>query len=178
LTGKSVSQRVIDENRQAHCLSDTWRVASIRAEDDRIIICCEEGADPFWFSEKPNPPLKPMFDKIYQATVKVPPGAWGTSPAPQPEVTRMATRSQSTLKPGKFVVCHLVLLTCSSGELYDLGEIDQDNDEVIATAIHRGGIPDSWDVCAIDKNPKRIIVGCDPDQIDTMRSFNLNRTWS
>jgi hypothetical protein len=39
-----------DDNRRAHNLPDTWQVASIRAEDDRIIIVCEDGANPFWFS--------------------------------------------------------------------------------------------------------------------------------
>jgi hypothetical protein len=151
----------IEDNRLAHNLPDTWHVATIRAEDDRIIIVCEDSADPFWFTEKLNPRLKLSLDRIYQAAVRVRPGTWGNhhafnAPVPtfQP-ASSMLTPSRAA--SGKFVTCHVVLQVRPTGDLYDLGEIAV-FDEAVPAAMQRGEIPESWGVAVTDVNPARVIV--------------------
>jgi hypothetical protein len=55
--------------------------------------------------------------------------------------TLTTTRSPAVPEPGKSVVCNLVLLDRTTGELFDLGEFDEDEGEPIPTAIQRAGIP-------------------------------------
>jgi hypothetical protein len=38
---------LVDDNRREHGLPDSWQIASVRAEDDRIIVVCEDGGNPF-----------------------------------------------------------------------------------------------------------------------------------
>jgi hypothetical protein len=127
----------IDDNRRAHALPDTWQVATIRAEEDRIIIMCEDGADPFWFSEKTNPPIKLALDKIYAAATRVPPGSWGVPVIAQPQVSMLTrARAQNPIE------CHVVLQVRSTGDLFDLGTIEK-FDDALPAAIQRGGTPES-----------------------------------
>jgi hypothetical protein len=60
----SLYKEAVDDNRRAHALPESWQIASVRAEEDRIIIFCEDRANPFWFSEKMCPPIKLMHDKV------------------------------------------------------------------------------------------------------------------
>jgi hypothetical protein len=129
----------VDDNHRAHGLPESWQIASVRAEEDRIIIVCEDGTNPFWFSEKMCPPIKLVLDKIYANATRVPLGSWGVPSIAQPQVTPMVTRSQkSGLRPGKCVVCHVVLQVRSACKLYDLGEIDE-YDEAVPAAIQKVG---------------------------------------
>jgi hypothetical protein len=166
---------LVDDSRRAHGLPETWQIAYVRAEDDRIIVVCEDGANPFWFSEKMCPPIKLTQDKIYTAALRVPPGSWGTVDSAQPQMTTMLTRSRAA--SGKPTTFHVILQVRPAGDLCDLGEISE-FDEAVPAAIQRGGIPEKWDIAVADVNPARIIVACHPVRVDSMENFSLNRTWA
>jgi hypothetical protein len=40
-------RELVEQKRDAFHLPDTWRIALVRAEEDRIIVECRDGADPF-----------------------------------------------------------------------------------------------------------------------------------
>jgi hypothetical protein len=136
-------------------------------------VVCEDGANPFWFSEKLCPPLKITQDKIYANAMRVPPGSWGSPPGTQPQMS-MLTRTRAAAEPKP---CHIVLQVRPSGDLYDLGEISS-FDEALPAAIQRGGIPESWDINVLDVNSERVIVACHPNHVELTESYSLNRTWS
>jgi hypothetical protein len=67
-------QELVEQNRDYFHLTDSWQIAIIRAEEDRIIVECADGANPFWFSQKLGPPIRITEDKIHQAATSVAPG--------------------------------------------------------------------------------------------------------
>jgi hypothetical protein len=58
---------LVTENLEPFHLPESWQIAVIRAEEDRIIIECADGADYFWFPEKARPPLKQDQDRLREA---------------------------------------------------------------------------------------------------------------
>jgi hypothetical protein len=76
-TTRLTYQQLLDQNREFFHLANTWQIAVVRAEEDRIIVERVEGTNPFWFSEKLCPPIQLTEDRIYQAARAVPPGKWG-----------------------------------------------------------------------------------------------------
>jgi hypothetical protein len=70
-----------DEAREAESIPDSWKIATVRADEGRIIIIGEDGVNPFWFREKLYPPLDETKDRLREAARKVPHGSWGKIPA-------------------------------------------------------------------------------------------------
>jgi hypothetical protein len=162
---------LVEDNCRAHSLPDSWQIASVREEDDRIIVVCEDGANPFWFIEKMCPALKIMQDKIYANATRVPPGSWSAPAGVQPQIAMFArARAAAGPKP-----CHVVLQVRPAGDLYDLGEISE-FDEAVPAAMQRGGIQENWDISVIGANPERVIVACHPNHVDPKANTSLNRT--
>jgi hypothetical protein len=75
--------------------SGQWRIAVVRAEEERIIVECQEGVDPFWLREKICPPLDPKKDKLRDAIALLPLGGWGRSSASEPMQTRAQAKASA-----------------------------------------------------------------------------------
>jgi hypothetical protein len=69
-------QEAIARARRILELPETWEIAVVRAEEDRVIVMCVEGRNPFWLSEKVYPPLETLKDKLREAARRVTPGTW------------------------------------------------------------------------------------------------------
>jgi hypothetical protein len=69
--------RLVEENRGFQGLPDSWKIEVVRAEEDRIIIECADGATTFWFTEELGPPLDATKDKLREAANDVPPVSCG-----------------------------------------------------------------------------------------------------
>jgi hypothetical protein len=96
-------QEAVDRARDVLGLPGTWRIAVIRAEEDRILMMCVEGGNPFWFAEKASPPLETSKDKLREAARRVTPGPWTVEKAaPAPPLT-IQTRAKAA---GTAAVAH------------------------------------------------------------------------
>jgi hypothetical protein len=85
--------KLVEDGREQFGKSEDWKIERVRADEDRIILECAEGVDPFWFTEKTCPPLRLSEDGIYQAAARVQPGMWGKAPPTNPAA--MLTRARA-----------------------------------------------------------------------------------
>jgi hypothetical protein len=58
-------------------IPDTWQIAVVRAEEDKITVECADGVYPFWFTEKACPPTPKSADRLREAAKIAGPGTWG-----------------------------------------------------------------------------------------------------
>jgi hypothetical protein len=102
-------ERFVRENREGSSLPETWQIARARAEEDQIIVECEDGADASWFTEKACPPLKISEDQIYRDALKVPPGGWGRTAQANPQAmfTRARAAAEKKMKKVQVVLQNL-----------------------------------------------------------------------
>jgi hypothetical protein len=149
-------EQFVRENREGCSLPETWQIARVRAEEDQIIVECEDGADVSWFTEEACQPLKISEDQIYQDALKVPPGGWGKMVQANPKAmfTRARTAAEKKMKK-----VQLVLQNLTSGEALNVGEAYRYG-KAIDLAKKSGKVPNGWNVAVSDANDERIITVC------------------
>jgi hypothetical protein len=80
-------QEAVHRARVVFNLTEAWKIATVRAEEDRIVIVWVKGSNPFWDAEKAYPPLEIAKDRVRNAAISVPAGTWVIKkPAPAPRL--------------------------------------------------------------------------------------------
>jgi hypothetical protein len=155
--------KLVGDGREQFGKSEDWKIERMRAEEDRIIIECAEGADPFWFSEKTCPSLRLSEDGIYQAATRVSPGMWGkaapTNPVGMPTRAKTAAASK---KRKVDVILQVIEIPKEKGaipreELFNIGQADG-YDQALELARNSGTVPKDWNIAVSESNEERIIV--------------------
>jgi hypothetical protein len=153
-------QWLVDEARSGNHLSESWKIVVVRAEEERIIVECSDGTDPFWFSEKTCPPLDPKGDKLRDAVALVPPGGWGkVSTATQ---APMQTRAQAKAAVAKEF--KVILQLSPSGERFDIGTVKA-YDQALDFVRNACGLTNTWELSIVKSTQEEITVACEKGSI-------------
>jgi hypothetical protein len=98
---------LVTENREAFHLPVTWPIAAGRTVEDRIIMECADGAEPFWFSEKACLPLLQTADKLREAAKNAAPEAWGRAVEAPPLTIQTRAKWKAAAKAGPLAASEL-----------------------------------------------------------------------
>jgi hypothetical protein len=146
--------KLVEDGREQFGKSEDWKIERIRAEEDKIIVECAEGADQSWFTEKTCLTLRLSEDGIYQAATRVPPGMWGKASPVNP--TAMITRARAAAASKKKRL-QVILQLLPEGQAFNIGEASE-YDQALDLARKSGKVPKGWTIAVSESNEESIIV--------------------